>query len=85
MPVEELRGRLTVGQLAGWRWKETDGIVSADNLHPAGPVDFLYQYLLASKFATAWRQKPENALKRANTKPDEVEHIGYSQRDGSHE
>jgi hypothetical protein len=53
MPVEELRGRLTVGQLTGWRWIETDGIVSADNLHPAGAVDSLYQYLLESKFILA--------------------------------
>jgi hypothetical protein len=53
MTVEELRGRLTAGQLTGWRWKETDGIVSAENLHPAGAVDWLYQYLLESKFILA--------------------------------
>jgi hypothetical protein len=49
MTVEELRTRLTVDQLTGWRWKEADGMVSADNLHPAGAVDSLYQYLLETK------------------------------------
>ncbi len=53
MTVEELRGRLTADQVAGWRWKETDGVVTADNLHPAGAVDSLYQYLLGSKFILA--------------------------------
>ncbi len=53
MPVEELRVRLTADQLIGWRWKETDGMVSADNLHPAGALDWLYQYLLESKFILA--------------------------------
>lgn len=53
MTVEELRGRLTADQLTGWRWKETDGLVSADDLHPAGSVDSLYQYLLQSNFILA--------------------------------
>jgi hypothetical protein len=53
MTVEELRGRVTADQLTGWRWKETDGVVSADNVHPAGAVDSLYQYLLESKFILA--------------------------------
>jgi len=49
MTVEELRGRVIADQLTGWRWKDTDGVVSADNLHPAGAMDSLYQYLLESK------------------------------------
>jgi len=53
MSVEELRGRLTADQLTGWRWKETEGMVSAENLHPAGAVDWLYQYLVESKFILA--------------------------------
>jgi hypothetical protein len=57
MPVEELRGRLTADQLIGWRWKETDGMVSADNLHPAGAVDWIYQYLLESKFILAAKSR----------------------------
>ncbi len=57
MTTEELRGRVTAGQLTGWRWKETDGIVSADSLHPAGPVDSLYQYLLESEFILVAKPK----------------------------
>ena len=57
MTTEELRGRVTADQLTGWRWKETDGMVSADNVHPAGPVDSLYQYLLESKLILAAKPK----------------------------
>ncbi len=53
MTVEELRRRVTADQLTEWRWKETDGMVSADNVHPAGALDSLYQYLLESKFILA--------------------------------
>ncbi|WP_158749094.1 hypothetical protein [Acidobacterium sp. S8] len=63
MTTEELRGRVTANQLTGWTWKETDGIVSADNVHPAGPLDSLYQYLLESRFILA--AKPKIALKQA--------------------
>jgi hypothetical protein len=58
MAVEELRGRVTADLLSGWKWKETDGIVSADNVHPAGAVDSLYQYLLASKFIVSKQNAP---------------------------
>ena len=68
MPVEELRARVTADQLTGWRWKETDGIVSADNLHPAGAVDSLYQYLLESKFIVAGKNAP-TIKSRAPTHP----------------
>jgi hypothetical protein len=53
MTIEELRGRVTADQFVEWRWTETDGMVSADDLHPAGPVDSLYQYLLQSEFILA--------------------------------
>jgi hypothetical protein len=53
MTAEELRGRVPTDQLARWSWKETDGIVSADNLHPPGPLNSLYQYLLESEFILA--------------------------------
>jgi hypothetical protein len=38
------------GGLIRWIWKETDGMVSADNLHIDGPQDLLYQYLLSKGF-----------------------------------
>jgi hypothetical protein len=53
MTVEELRGRVTADQLTGWKWKESGGFVHADDVHPAGPVDSLYRYLLESKFILA--------------------------------
>ena len=53
MSVEELQQRVTADQLTGWRWKETDGFVSASNLHPPGAVDSLYRYLLETKFILA--------------------------------
>ena len=53
MTVDELRCRVTADQLIGWRWEETDGMVNADNVHPAGPVDALYRYLLESKYILA--------------------------------
>ena len=53
MTMEELRGRVTADQFTGWRWEETDGMVDADSVHPAGPVDSLYRYLLESEYILA--------------------------------
>jgi hypothetical protein len=50
MPAEEVRRRVKAAGLTGWRWKEIEGMVSADNLHPSGPLESLYQYLLSSEF-----------------------------------
>ena len=50
MAEEELQRRLKTAGLSGWSWKQTDGMVSADNLAPSKPLDFLYQYLLRSRF-----------------------------------
>jgi len=36
--------------LATWRWKETNGMVYADDLQPAEPLNHLYQYLLGNQF-----------------------------------
>jgi hypothetical protein len=48
MPAEEIERQVKAAGLVGWRWRETDGMVSADNLHPSGPLDSLYQYLLST-------------------------------------
>jgi hypothetical protein len=53
MPAEELRRRVETDRLGDWRWEETDGMVSADNLHPSEPLNSLYQYLLRSEFILA--------------------------------
>ena len=34
----------------GWQWTDTDGWVSAAQLHPAPPLGHLYDYVLASNF-----------------------------------
>ena len=53
MAEEEVQRRVKTAGLAGWRWKEIDGMVSADNLHPSGPLDSLYKYLLSSELIIA--------------------------------
>jgi hypothetical protein len=50
MAAEAVQKRAQLVGLAGWAWTETDGVVTADNFHPSGPVNSLYQYLLESKF-----------------------------------
>ncbi|HEY6264860.1 MAG TPA: hypothetical protein VIW93_08665 [Candidatus Acidoferrum sp.] len=50
MSAENVQRRVKVAGLTGWTWKETNGMVTADNLHPSGPLESLYQYLLSSKF-----------------------------------
>jgi hypothetical protein len=50
MSAEDVQRRVKIAGLTGWTWKETAGIVTADNLHPSGPLDSLYQYLLSSEF-----------------------------------
>lgn len=50
MSTEEVRRRAQAAGLTGWRWKETNGMVTAENMHPSGALDLLYQYLLSSGF-----------------------------------
>jgi hypothetical protein len=50
MVAEEVQRLVDPAGQTGWRWKETDGMVTAENLHPSGPLDSLYQYLLSSEF-----------------------------------
>jgi hypothetical protein len=48
-PEEEVEKLLNAAGIKGWRWKGTNGMVQADELHASEPLDFLYQYLLGSK------------------------------------
>ena len=57
MPAEELRRRAAEAKLTGWTWEETDGMVSANHLHPSEPLNSLYQYLLKSEFVIAAEPK----------------------------
>jgi hypothetical protein len=50
MSAAALENRLKSANVSGWQWKETDGIVYADDLHPGEPLDHLYRYLLGTEF-----------------------------------
>lgn len=56
MSREEVERRVNVGGLTGWRWKETNGMITADDFHPPKPLDHLYEYLLNSELIIP--QKP---------------------------
>ncbi|MBV8630356.1 MAG: hypothetical protein JOZ83_05490 [Silvibacterium sp.] len=64
MPADDLRRRAAAAQLTGWTWRETDGMVTVDNLFPSEPLNSLYQYLLKSGFILVG--EPRRAL---NTLP----------------
>jgi hypothetical protein len=49
MAAEELERRAKQAGFTVWSWKATDGMVTADNLHPSGPLHSLYHYLLESE------------------------------------
>ena len=53
MTAETVQKRAELASLTGWAWTETDGVVTADNFHPSGPLNSLYQYLLESEFILA--------------------------------
>jgi hypothetical protein len=57
MAEEELRRRAKAAGPTGWNWKETDGIVTADNLHPPAPLNSLYRYLLESRLILAGKSE----------------------------
>lgn len=50
MATQEVERRVGVAELTGWRWKETNGTITADDLHPPKPLEYLYKYLLSSEF-----------------------------------
>jgi hypothetical protein len=50
MAATELRERLKGVSASGWEWSETNGLVSASQLHRAPPLGHLFAYLLASNF-----------------------------------
>ncbi len=50
MSVADLEQSFQGLSAAGWRWTESNGLVSAEQLHPAPPLDHLYDYVLASEF-----------------------------------
>jgi hypothetical protein len=47
MAAEELERWAQETGIKGWSWNATDGMVHADQLHPAEPLNHLYNYLLS--------------------------------------
>jgi hypothetical protein len=47
MATKELEQWAKKDAVKGWTWEETDGMVYAENLHPAKPLDYLYKYLMS--------------------------------------
>lgn len=50
MSVTDLEAWLKYASITGWTWEANHGMISADNLHPEKPLDYLHQYLLGSGF-----------------------------------
>jgi hypothetical protein len=50
MPEQNLQQWESSGKMTGWKWTVAEGFVHADELHPAEPLNYLYQYLLGCQF-----------------------------------
>ena len=50
MSEADLKEWLKAVSVTGWEWQASDGVVHASKLRPARPLDYLYQYLIASRF-----------------------------------
>ena len=55
MTATDLREWLQSVSITGWEWSETNGWVSASQLHCAPPLGHLFAYLLASNFLVPMR------------------------------
>ena len=50
MSVVDLEEWLKSISVTGWTWEATNGMIEAQNLHPAGALDYLHKYLVAGGF-----------------------------------
>jgi hypothetical protein len=50
MSSRDLQQSVESTSSTGWHWTDTNGWVSAQQLHPPPPLDHLYKYVLASNF-----------------------------------
>ena len=50
MSSRDLQQAIQSVSATGWQWTDTNGWVSAHQLHPPPPLDHLYNYVLASNF-----------------------------------
>lgn len=48
--LADVEARAALAELTGWSWKETAGMVYAEDFQPPEPLSFLYRYLLGSQF-----------------------------------
>jgi len=61
MPVATLKRRLESMGATAWRYKETNGMVYAEDLEPAEPLNHLYRYLLGSNYILSVRPAPQRS------------------------
>jgi hypothetical protein len=66
LAVGDLRKQLEKAGLTGWRWEETGGMVSVDNLHPPEPLDSMHQFLLKSEYVLAGTPANVAVVRRAS-------------------
>jgi hypothetical protein len=50
MSENDLQEWLQSVGVTGWEWQASDGMVHASKLRPGKPLEYLYQYLIASQF-----------------------------------
>lgn len=50
MKASDLQQAIQTLSATSWQWTDTNGWVSARQLQPAGPLRYLYEYILASNF-----------------------------------
>jgi len=55
IPEQNLQQWESSGKMTGWKWTVAEGLVHADELHPAEPLNHLYQYLLGCQFIIPMR------------------------------
>jgi len=55
VPVGTLEHHLESMGVTGWKYKETDGMVYAEDLEPTEPLNHLYRYLLGSNYILSVR------------------------------
>lgn len=50
MPAAALKQRLESMRITGWRYKETNGMIYAEDLDPPEPLNYLYRYLIGKNY-----------------------------------
>jgi hypothetical protein len=69
MAATDLQEWIESNSVTGWEWNDTNGWVSANQLHHAPPLGYLYAYLLASNFLVS--MEPPATLTAPNLSPPE--------------